>query len=96
MTQRGVPTSYTGGALRVQTELRDQMDCLFSCALAQSYVVRGHERWTARLITEADVRCLDPRDPEGTTFREWEIQIGKKLFGEILNYAVLVHRGTRL
>ena len=81
MTRHGVPTSHSGGALR------DQMNRLFSCGIMRTYATPGHERRTALLITTEAVRWLDPHDRDGTTFRECKIEIGHKLFVEILTHA---------
>lgn len=93
MTRHGVPTSHSGGALRVPTRLRDQMNRLFSCGIMRTYTTPGHETHTALLITTEDDRWLDPHDREGRTFREWKIEIGHKLFVEILTRAGLVVPG---
>ena len=78
MTRHGVPTSHSGGALRVPTRLRDQMNRLFSCGIMPVRVDGAQEacRWSTRnraaqsvvaIRICADVHDTGPRNAHGAT-----------------------------
>ena len=88
MKSIGVLSSDSGGESGVRTRLKEQMNRLFSCAVLLSYESQFGERHEARVIAEEKEFWWDPVRPRNLSLWGSKVEIGHKLFVEILAHPV--------
>ena len=88
MKKLGVYSSNSGGRWGVRTRLRDQIGRLFCCAILMTYETEQRTRYKGQLIVEEADLWWDPLNPDARSLWESTIEVGHKLFLEILAHPV--------
>jgi hypothetical protein len=87
MRQLGM-TSDSGGKTGNRTHLRTQIDRLFSCNVELIYEIRGYKKSMSSHIADERELWWDYKQPSQDTLWQSRIQLGEKLFAEIIAHPV--------